>query len=485
MNNQLDIHDPLDEAVRSVLGDIVAATPASSDQPRAMVPLSRRETSTRPFTLVTMAAAAAAIVGVGSVMVATSGGDEVSPASAPRNNPAAPAAAPGPTGPLLSTPLAVDAVPYIVAGDGWDLTDVYANVGPLLTGGFEGAIIFVGDGPLYDAPAFAATVVDSTQTGTSMPPLLDVGEPIDVAGVTGSVYIDRAGTTDPSLTMYWPIDDIRYVLFSATGLTVDEAVTFANQLTLDGDRLVGDAPDGYRPLPTLPTTGSRRSINYRFSDGTREIDMNGENRGIAHLLSAGVIADQTTTRTIDGIEVAVRVEDDGTTVSRIYWMSGDWSFVLIADGFTDEDELLDIVGSLTLTDPETFAAAGPSIDIVMPGVHTDLATAVLGNLGLTDSTLSDAATTDMPMSTYHYGFELVWGATCILNTRWTDLASTDTAAADQVAEQAQSTLDAAIEAGHDRAAEIVLTPLIDIVNGRLPETELADPADCPTWASTS
>lgn len=486
MNNQLDTHDSLDQAVRSVLGDIVATTPASSDQPTAVAPPTTRDSSTRPFMLVAMAAAAAAIVGVGSVMVATSGGDEVSPASSPQNIPASPAGDPAPTGPLLSTPLAVDAVPYIVAADGWELTDVYSNVGPLVTGGFEGATVFVGDGSVYDAPVFAATVVDQPQDGSSIDTLISEGEPVEVAGTTGAVHIVRAGTSSAFLTIYWPLDDTRYARFSAKGLTVADAVTFANSLTLDGARLTMDTPTGYRPVPMLAMTGPRRSIALRFSDGTRELELNGDNRGVASLLSSGLIADKTTTRTVNGVEVAsvVAAPENTTSVNRIYWTSRDWSFYVMADGFTNEDEVLDIVGSLTLTDPETFAAAAPRLDIVMPGIHTDLAAAVLGNLGLSDAALSDAATTDMPLSTYHYGFELVTGAYCILDARRLDLPPNDDEAADNLTMLIDVTLTSAIAAGHPQAEEYRRT-LLDAMKERRPQAEAIDVADCPTWATTN
>jgi hypothetical protein len=482
MNDQLDFHDPLDRAVRSVLADIVAATPPSDAEPAPGTTLATGDGRSRPYPVL-MAAAVVAIAGVVGALVVMNGRGELSPASSPSNIPAAPVAAVGPTGPLLSTALPGDAVPYIVAGDGWQLTDVYANVGPLLVGGFEGATVFVGEGPTFDAPIFAATVVDQPQDGSSIDTLMSEGDPVAVAGVTGSVYLDRTGSSDPFVTMFWRLDDTRYARISAKGLTVDEAVAFADRLTLDGARLVMDTPDGYRALVTPPVTGSRRSINYRFSDGTREIDLNGDNRGVADLLSQGVIADDTTTRTVNGVELAFRVENDGTTVNRIFWLSGDWSFYVIAEGFTDEAELLDVVASLTLTDPATFAAAGPGLDIVMPGDHTELATAVLGGLGLTDTTLTDAATTEMPTSAYHYGFELVQGASCILADRWTALSPDNTAENTAFSALVEATATAAAQAGHRRAADIMLTPLLDMSNGRLPQTELSDEADCPTWST--
>lgn len=478
MNGQLDLHDPLDRAVRSVLADIVAVTPTSNDQPFAATSVAARGDSSRPYQFVSMAAALLAVVGLGGALIVMRGSHEVPPASSPQNTPANETA---PAGPLLSTALPGDAVPYVVIGDGWQLTDVYSSVGPLLVGGFEGATVFVGEGPTYDAPMFAATVVDQPEDGASIDTLISEGEPVEVAGVTGSMYVDRAATTDPFLTLFWPLDGTRYARVSTKGLTIDEAVAFADRLTFDGARLVMDTPAGYRPMTTPPTPGTRRAINYRFSDGTREIDLNGDNRGVANLLSSGVIADTTVTRTVNGVEVAARADNDGIT-ERVSWLSGDWSFYVIAEGFTDEAELLDVLASLTLTDPATFTAAGPSLDIVMPGTHTELATTILAGLGLDDTTLTDAATTETPLSSYHYGFELVQGATCILLDRWIALSPDDATATAELSALIEAISTAAAQAGHGRAVDLMLTPLNDALNGRPAQTELADQADCPTWA---
>jgi hypothetical protein len=189
---------------------------------------------------------------------------------------------------------------------------------------------------------------------------------------------------------------------------------------------------------------------------------------------------------VNGVEVAVRVDEEGTTASRIFWMSGDWSFYVIADGFTDGDELLDIIGELTLIDSQTFvAAARELLDIVMPGEHSDLALPVIEGLGLTDMALTDAITTDLPMSMYHYGFELVKGAACVFEDRRSALAPVDTATPAVLASQIRAVADAAIAAGHARAVELILTPLLDIVERRNPEVGLSDWTDCPTWATTN
>lgn len=98
-----------------------------------------------------------------------------------------------------------------------------------------------------------------------------------------------------------------------------------------------------------------------------------------------------------------------------YWadrLAGDWSYYIIASGFTSEDEFFAALASLTLTDATTFETVGANIGVVIPGVHNDLAGQVLGQLTLPDAAFIDAVTNEMPMSADTYGFELFQGATC-------------------------------------------------------------------------
>ena len=74
-------------------------------------------------------------------------------------------------------------------------------------------------------------------------------------------------------------------------------------------------------------------------------------------------------------------------------------------------------------------------------------------------------------------------ANAVLDGRRSALSLDDTAAIDELATQVQSTADAAIAAGHSRAVDIGLTPLLDILNGLHPETQPSDWDDCPTWST--
>jgi len=117
-------------------------------------------------------------------------------------------------GPLLSTPLDAMSAPLVVVDQpGWKLTGAFGQVGPTLSGGFEGSTVLVGDGPRYDAPLFVTTVVETAEPSTttqvttpSASSLLEMGEPIEVAGTTGSVVVaqtdEDSGLDGPVVVMF-------------------------------------------------------------------------------------------------------------------------------------------------------------------------------------------------------------------------------------------------------------------------------------------
>ena len=199
------MNDQLDRAVRSVLTDIISTAPASDEQPIRTVGVEPPSRTGRPYLMV--AAAVMVAVGVGGVALVSSrdpGSTDMATPSASLPVASGPEASPTPpallAGELLAADLGVDAVPLVVpGGSGWNLTAAFSTVGAPLEGGFEGATVFVGDGPTYDAPLFAATVVafssgpDGTQaTVPSIDALLSEGDPVAVAGTTGAATVTEA-----------------------------------------------------------------------------------------------------------------------------------------------------------------------------------------------------------------------------------------------------------------------------------------------------
>jgi hypothetical protein len=168
------------------------------------------------------------------------------------------------------------------------------------------------------------------------------------------------------------------------------------------------------------------------------------------------------------------------------WQAGDWSYYVIASGFPDEDTFFAALTSLTLTDPATFEATGADIGIVMPGEHRELASQVLSLVGLTDESIQQSATTQVPMSLDSYAFDLFRGATCVWFADWTNAVTAgDQVAQAELASQIAATIAAANGTGFERAATVVAEPLLQTINGEVPATENDYTTDCPDWARNS
>lgn len=448
---------------------------------------------------VTLAAAATvAIVGLGAI-VAIAGGDEqrsVSPsAQAPTAPPASDTAVDHPTGSLLSTPVPADASPLVLPSEpGWTIDAAFGSTAPLVDGGltFDRSTVFVGNGPMYDAPLFVATVLEPTRsdgvtvaTTPSAESLLTGGEPVDVAGTTGAAHVldvDRdSGLPGPVITLFWPLADGAVGRVNSVRLTLDEAVDLAEELIRDGDALTMPVPAGYRQLD-LPPVSEVRFFSYQFAHGDRTLEVIGENRGVASLLGR-IAGEVRTTEVVDGVEVASRTLPDANGRYWVDWLAGDWSYYVIGDGFTTSEEFLGTLSSLTLTDPASFEAAGQQIGIVLPGTHHDLAAQALGNITLGEAALDDAATTELAMSSDSYGFELFQGAACIWQRDLGEAAANNDAVARPAIEAAvEATITANAGTSFERAAELNLTPVLEAARGQQPQDE--PDLSCPSWATT-
>jgi hypothetical protein len=491
MNSTID----LDNKIRNLLDQLDHVTPT----PPAFNEL-RNYGSSTPLRGVPVAAAAAVVaIGVGGLVAidAPNDGSATRPTAPPvasQPAPSDPQPAPAPTtGPLLSTPLDATSAPFVVLDQpDWQLTGAYAQVGAPVTGGFEGSTVFIGDGPLYDAPLFAATVVatagpaDETEaTVPSASSLLEQGEPIEVAGTTGSVTVtetdDGSGLDGPVLLLFWPLDDGRAARVNSVRLTIDEAVAMANQLTLVDGSLTMAPPDGYRAFDT-PTGGDRRYLSYRFANGDAELELNAENRGVASLLGR-IVGEVRTTRVVNGTEVGYRPQTDRPGEYWVDWQAGDWSYYVIASGFPDEDAFFAALSALTLTDPANFEASGANIGIVMPGEHRELADQVLSRVGLTDEAFLQAATTELPMELYSFAFELFHGASCVWFADWTNAVNTgDEAAQTELASRVTDAATAAQGTAFEGPASTFFEQLFQTINGEADFTNEFT-TGCPNWAA--
>ena len=473
------------------VGDLDTGEGGDVGDPAVTPPTRRRRPRRR---LVGLVAASVVAVGVAGIWILERGPatDPAGPAQQlPTTDPntATPPTIDHPIGPLLSTPVEFDASPLaVLTAPGWEMTGASATSEPSTPGaGFDGATVFVGDGPTFDAPLFVATVLDpatvlgDTTQGTvpTVESFLSDGDPIVVAGAAGVVNVidvdPDSGLAGPILTVFWPLADGSVGRVNTVRLTLDDTIALADQLTLVDGALTMPVPAGYRQLNTQRAP-VRQHFSYQFTNGDRHFEVLGENRGAASLLGR-IAGEVRTTRIIDGTEIAYRPQPHTVGSYWADWLAGDWSYYVIADGFDSEDEFTGALSSLALTDPATFAAAGPTLGLVLPGRHDELAGHVLTDVPLTEAAFADAATTQLAMSADSYGFELFQGAVCT----WTQTADNDPAATPSIVSQLEAAIARNAGTGFERAAQTIAQPALEALRGQQPQT---DPSvECPAWAT--
>ena len=101
-------------------------------------------------------------------------------------------------------------------------------------------------------------------------------------------------------------------------------------------------------------------------------------------------------------------------------------------------------------------------------------------VGLDAAAFADAATTELPMSADSYGFELIKGAACVWHDRLSKAG--DESAQQTLATDIERTIEASRGTDFERAADLILIPLLDTVSGRQPSVE-NDYTGCPGWAT--
>lgn len=273
------------------------------------------------------------------------------------------------SGPLLDTPIDASLTP-LVELPGWNVTYAYSDDDqPLGQGGFEGALVLIGEGPRYDAPLLAATTITrSDAAGNAELDLASLGEPVDVAGTTGYASWTPADPdtqlAGPIVTLFWELDETRYVRVNAVRLSVAETVALIEQLgeSISTGTPSGSPPSGYDYV-ALPNHDQHRTFEFRYERDGRTLQLNGENRGIVSLLGR-IAGEVRTTEVIDGVEVASRPLRGEPGRHWVDWQLGDWSFYVSGDGFDSDEQFVAALTSLAVVDPATFDAAAGTDGVV-------------------------------------------------------------------------------------------------------------------------
>jgi len=344
--------------------------------------------------------------------------------------------------PLIGAALSADASPlFEVDRPNW--IKEYVNgteelpYGDRATNGDTNMVVLVGDGgPTYDQPLINVTLFDIDDEDIN-----DYGDPIQVGDLAGAVNaFERDVDTQlvgPTVNLTVDLGDGRALRVSTVRLGIDETVAIAQRVEVGSDRIELDAP-GFRQLPFDAPAGVR-NLSYRwvFDDGTAvpepvvistptatetidqqpSIEIVGENLGPVSLMGR-IGLDVRENRVINGLDIAYRPLPDQPGSYWADWLDGGWSFYAIGSNLESEEQFISLLGSLTIVDEETFAAGDPGIDVTLPGRHDEIATDILGDLGLSTEQFDQASTTTMITGAYDYAFELYFGLGCVAKERW-------------------------------------------------------------------
>lgn len=191
-----------------------------------------------------------------------------------------------------------------------------------------------------------------------------------VGNASGSITTSPSGTPlrDTRVTVAWPLGDGPGALTAyvdAKGFSVEQVVEWASLLSWEGT--VPTLPARPAGLVAVDAPVAEPVVVYStFTDGQRVVELYAINTGIHGLVadwgSVGQLLHWSTEpRIVDGVELAFdppeSVEERPILAVTAMWTAGDWAYSAIGHVFDSEEDFLDIVRSLRLTDSASYAAA--------------------------------------------------------------------------------------------------------------------------------
>lgn len=405
--------------------------------------------------------------------------------------------------PLVGAALPADAAPlFELDRPDWVKQYVYGNDDQPLGDTNATTVVLVGDeGPTFDQPFVSLSVFDATGFDIS-----EFGESVEVGGVEASVSTQPSdidtGLDGPIVNMTIPLDGELALVVNSVRLGVDATVAIASSVDASADRIEVPVIEGFRQLPGgVPASWRNFSYRWGFDDGTDvaepvvistptaaeeipqqpSIEVVGSNLGPIGL--AGRISQEAReNRVVNGVDMAYRplLGDPGRY--WVDWIDGDWSYYAIGSNLDSEEQFFDLIGSLRLTDAQTFAASGPA-DIVIDGSQAELAADILGDVALTTEQLEQAATVSMPTGLASYQFELYLGLGCAASFQW---LAADTAGDAAGRAEALAVVEATIALPDDSnglPSNVGLESLADPMrSGDAANVALFGSNDCPQWS---
>lgn len=288
-------------------------------------------------------------------------------------------------GPLMTTSFAPDQAPLVLIDQpGWVITYVHGTddlpVGGLITD----RLIFVGDGPRYDAPSFQAWSVTPPQGYD----LTSYGQPVSIgsisARVTESATDPDTGLAGPVISLAWELGNGRLANISAVRIPRESLLGIAAAIDFSSPTPTMATPSGFTKVD-ITSPPAWLTFEYQYAQGKQTVQLDGANFGVLSLLS-NMGGEVRTTRTVDGTEIAFRPLPNEPGRYRADWQLGQWAYYVDAQGFGSEDEFLAMLSKLKITTPNEFTTAAVALDPLLPGDHLPLVQQLEDGLQLPSNT---------------------------------------------------------------------------------------------------
>lgn len=194
--------------------------------------------------------------------------------------------------------------------------------------------------------------------------------PVTVGAVGGRATSSPQGTSlaDTRVTVAWPLGDgpgASTAFVDAKGFSEEQVLEWASLLQWEGATpSLAVRPAGFTVVDA--PSAAPVDVYTAFTDGRRVVELYAVNTGV-HGLAAdwGSIGQllhwSTEPRIVDGVELAFdppeSSEERPILTTTAIWIAGDWGFAAIGHVFDSEEDFIDVVRSLRLTDSAAYTAA--------------------------------------------------------------------------------------------------------------------------------
>ncbi|HWL41539.1 MAG TPA: hypothetical protein VNQ73_01250 [Ilumatobacter sp.] len=272
-------------------------------------------------------------------------------------------------GPLLATPVPADVQPLVsVDRPGWTIA-AFSGFQPVTAqrpstecpGCGATRLILAADG----APVGGALFTAWTLGADHDPDQLDT--PVTVGTIPGRAASRASGTPTAQnrMTIAWPVGPGRTAFVDASGLSNAQVIEMAAALTFESEVPAMPArPPGFH-LVEPPTPGTVVEVVLNVTDGPRSIELYATNGGLHGLIdwrnpSGHLMFRELQPRVVDGVTVVVDQPPAGEqpiVALDADWIAGGWGYKAVGHMFDSQDEFLEVLGDLRLTDHATFSAA--------------------------------------------------------------------------------------------------------------------------------